>query len=256
MAPGLNILAAWPSLVPVEGPESYSFNIISGTSMATPHVTGIVALVKKAHPDWSAAAIKSAIMTTSSAVDNEGSRIMDEEHQTASSYAVGAGHVVPAKAVDPGLVYDIGVRDYAGYICELLGEAALKAIAGGSANLTCTEVEPVAAAQLNYPAIVVPLRAEPFAVNRTVTNVGPARWSYTAKVDAPGGLAVKVEPAELEFTEVKERKTFKVTVSAAAGTSDRASDEQKIAEGSLSWVSQDHVVRSPIVADSGITLTS
>ncbi|RLN30520.1 hypothetical protein C2845_PM05G23360 [Panicum miliaceum] len=132
MAPGLNILAAWPSLVPVEGPESYSFNIISGTSMATPHVTGIVALVKKAHPDWSAAAIKSAIMTSSSAVDNEGNQIMDEEHQTASSYAVGAGHVVPAKAVDPGLVYDIGVRDYAGYICKLLGEAALKAIAGSA----------------------------------------------------------------------------------------------------------------------------
>ncbi|PUZ66305.1 hypothetical protein GQ55_3G297100 [Panicum hallii var. hallii] len=248
MAPGLNILAAWPSLVPVEGPESYSFNIISGTSMATPHVTGIVALVKKAHPDWSAAAIKSAIMTSSSAVDNEGNLIMDEEHQTASSYAVGAGHVVPAKAVDPGLVYDIGVHDYAGYICKLLGEAALKAIAG-SANLTCAEVEPVGAAQLNYPAIVVPLRAEPFAVNRTVTNVGPARSSYTAKVDAPKGLTVKVEPAELEFTEVKERKTFTVTVSAAG-----ASDEQKIAEGSLSWVSQDHVVRSPIVADSGITL--
>ncbi|RLN29104.1 hypothetical protein C2845_PM05G23370 [Panicum miliaceum] len=50
---------------------------------------------------------------------------------------------------------------------------------------------------------------------------------------------------------MKERKTFTITVSAAG-----ASDEQKIAEGSLSWVSQDHVVRSPIVADSGITLMS
>ncbi|CAL5094596.1 unnamed protein product [Urochloa decumbens] len=249
MAPGLNILAAWPAQVPVGGPESGAFNVVSGTSMATPHVTGVVALVKKAHPDWSPAAIKSAVMTTSSAVGNDGNRIMDEEHRTASSYAVGAGHVDPARAVDPGLVYDIGVRDYAGYICKLLGEAALKTIAG-NASLTCTEVEPIGAAQLNYPAILVPLRAEPVVVNRTVTNVGPAKSSYTAKVEAPKGLTVKVEPAELEFTEVKERKTFTVTVSAAG-----VNAEQKLAEGTLSWVSHDHVVRSPIVADSSITMS-
>ncbi|KAF8765834.1 hypothetical protein HU200_008348 [Digitaria exilis] len=238
-----------PVVPVVEGPpEPYSFNVVSGTSMATPHVTGIVALVKKAHPDWSPAAIKSAIMTSSSAVDNDGHPIMDEEHRKASSYAVGAGHVAPASAADPGLVYDLGVRDYAGYICKLLGEAALKAISG-TTNLTCTKVEALGAEQLNYPAIVVPLRAEPLAVNRTVTNVGPARSSYTAKIEAPEGMTVKVEPAELEFTEVGERKTFTVTVSAAG-----ASAELKLAEGTLSWVSHDHVVRSPIVADSSITL--
>ncbi|XP_066363898.1 subtilisin-like protease [Miscanthus floridulus] len=251
MAPGLNILAAWPSEVPVGGPESNSFNVVSGTSMATPHITGIVALVKKAHPDWSPAAIKSAIMTTSSAIDNDGKQIMDEEHRKASFYSVGAGHVVPAKAVDPGLVYDLGVRDYAGYICRLLGEAALKTIAGNT-TLTCTEVEPITGAQLNYPAILVPLRADAFAVNRTVTNVGPAKSNYTAKIEAPKGLTVKVEPAELEFTKVNERKTFTVTVSAAG-----ASSEQEIAEGALSWLSHDHdhVVRSPIVADSRLTLS-
>lgn len=252
MAPGLNILAAWPSEVPVGGPQSSSFNVVSGTSMATPHITGVAALVKKVHPDWSTAAIKSAIMTTSSAVDNAGNQIMDEEHRKASFYSVGAGHVVPAKAVDPGLVYDLGVHDYAGYICRLLGEAALKIIAINS-NLTCAELEPVTGAQLNYPAILVPLRAEAFAVNRTVTNVGPARSNYTAKIEAPKGLTVKVEPAELEFTKVNERKTFTVTVSAAAG----ASSEQELAEGTLSWLSHDHdyVVRSPIVADSRLTLS-
>jgi subtilisin family serine protease len=247
MAPGLNILAAWPSEVPVAGPGSYGFNVISGTSMATPHVAGVVALVKKAHPDWSPAAIKSAIMTTSSAVDNDGHQIMDEEHRNASFYAVGAGHVIPTRAVDPGLVYDLGVRDYAGYICKLLGEAALKTIAG-NASFTCTEIEPIGAAELNYPAILVPLRAEPFAVNRTVTNVGPAKSNYTAKIEAPKGVSIKVEPAELEFKEVKERKTFTVTVSAAG-----ASAEQKLAEGTLSWVSHDHVVRSPILVDASIS---
>ncbi|KAF3339362.1 Subtilisin-like protease SBT3.3 [Carex littledalei] len=53
-APGVSILAA------MQG--GYQFD--SGTSMACPHVSGIVALLKAVHPDWSPAAIKSAIVTT------------------------------------------------------------------------------------------------------------------------------------------------------------------------------------------------
>jgi len=38
--------------------------VLSGTSMATPHVAGIAALVKQAHPDWSAERVKQQIMNT------------------------------------------------------------------------------------------------------------------------------------------------------------------------------------------------
>lgn len=58
-APGANILAAYP---PLENNDK--FIIDSGTSMACPHVAGIVALIKSLHPDWSPAAIKSALVTT------------------------------------------------------------------------------------------------------------------------------------------------------------------------------------------------
>ncbi|XP_031388112.1 subtilisin-like protease SBT5.6 isoform X2 [Punica granatum] len=58
-APGLNILAAWSPAA-----SKLHFNILSGTSMSCPHVTGISTLVKAVYPSWSPSAIKSAIMTT------------------------------------------------------------------------------------------------------------------------------------------------------------------------------------------------
>ena len=68
VAPGVNILAAWtgnlgPSSLPTDG-RRVKFNILSGTSMSCPHVSGVAALLKARHPEWSPATIKSALMTT------------------------------------------------------------------------------------------------------------------------------------------------------------------------------------------------
>lgn len=60
-APGVNILAATS---PLDQFQDGGYAMHSGTSMATPHVSGIVALLKALHPDWSPAAIKSAFVTT------------------------------------------------------------------------------------------------------------------------------------------------------------------------------------------------
>ncbi|KAL5061261.1 hypothetical protein RYX36_032865 [Vicia faba] len=62
-APGINILAAWSLAI------GNMFNILSGTSMACPHVTRIATLVKVVHPSWSPSAIKSAFMTTAIILD-------------------------------------------------------------------------------------------------------------------------------------------------------------------------------------------
>ncbi|KAF7006657.1 hypothetical protein CFC21_021682 [Triticum aestivum] len=240
LAPGLNILAAWPpSTSSGRGP----FNIISGTSMATPHVSGVAALIKSIHPDWSPAAIKSAILTTSDIVNSTGGSILDEQHRKAGVYDTGAGHVNPTRAADPGLVYDLSVTDYAGYICWLLGDSGLATIVRNS-SLTCAKLPKVHAVQLNYPTITVSATSTPFTVKRTVTNVGPANSTFTVKVDAPRSLTVRVSPETLAFSKTGEKKTFSVSVSS------HGLSEELHVEGSLSWVSEKHVVRSPIVAVS------
>ena len=67
-APGLNILAAWTGASPASATPGdhriVKYNFDSGTSMSCPHVSAVAALLKAIHPEWSSAAIRSAIMTT------------------------------------------------------------------------------------------------------------------------------------------------------------------------------------------------
>ncbi|XP_026430905.1 subtilisin-like protease SBT1.4 [Papaver somniferum] len=68
IAPGVDILAAWTGAADPSGLDvdkrRVAFNIIYGTSMACPHVSGVAAMLRKAHPEWSPSAIKSAMLTT------------------------------------------------------------------------------------------------------------------------------------------------------------------------------------------------
>jgi subtilisin family serine protease len=67
-APGVNILSDWPLGNTNDGADGVSgLNIISGTSMATPHVTGAVLLYLLNHPGASPAAIKSALVSNGEA---------------------------------------------------------------------------------------------------------------------------------------------------------------------------------------------
>ncbi|KQL36350.1 hypothetical protein AN960_17205 [Bacillus sp. FJAT-25509] len=68
-----------------------AYQIMSGTSMATPHVAGISALVLAAHPDYTPADVKTALMNTAKSIDTDS--------KTHSVYQVGAGRVDPARAI-------------------------------------------------------------------------------------------------------------------------------------------------------------
>ncbi|XP_073357708.1 subtilisin-like protease SBT5.3 [Aegilops tauschii subsp. strangulata] len=135
----------------------------------------------------------------------------------------------------------MGVTDYAGYTCWLLGDKGLATFVHDK-RLTCAKLPRVKDVQLNYPTITVPLKSTTFSVNRTVMNVGPPASTYTVKLDMPKSVTVRVAPNKLVFSKAGEKKTFTVTVSG------KGVHGQGHVEGSLSWVSAKHVVRSPIIA--------
>jgi hypothetical protein len=230
-------------MAPTDGWSSL-FKVMSGTSMAAPHITGVAALLKSAHPDWSPAAIKSAILTTAGTWDNSGGAILDELHDDAPYFAMGAGHVNASRATDPGLVYDLGARDYASYICGLLGENALKNITRDTTS-TCSDVGSIPQAWLNLPTIMVPLNNTPLWVPRTVTNVGPPE-TYQATVTGPSWIDIHVSPPTLVFSKTGEKKSFLVAVTTVNG-GDQTTTTQDFLEASLIWVSTSHLVRSPVI---------
>ncbi|TRV73903.1 S8 family serine peptidase [Streptomyces sp. 130] len=84
-APGVDVTAAASQSVP--GWTGGLYRTMSGTSMATPLVSGAAAILKQRHPDWSGERVKAALMTTS-------------ERTAESPYEVGTGRIDTAAALD------------------------------------------------------------------------------------------------------------------------------------------------------------
>lgn len=101
---------------------------MSGTSMAAPHIAGIAALIKQKYPHWSPAAIKSALMTTSTTLDRGGRPILAQQFSDtqvlklveATPFDYGSGHVDPRAALDPGLIFDAGFFSFYSFILQFL----------------------------------------------------------------------------------------------------------------------------------------
>lgn len=251
IAPGVNIIAAWPqNLGPTGLPEDsrrVNFTVMSGTSMACPHASGIAALVHAANPKWTPAAIKSAIMTTADAYDHFGKPIMDV-NKPAGVFAVGAGHVNPQRAINPGLVYDIRPDEYVIHLCTL-GYTRSEILTITHKNLSCHEILRMNRGfSLNYPSIsVIFKRGRTSAViKRRLTNVGSPNSIYSVEVVAPEGVKVRVRPQRLIFNHINQSQSYKILLMSRKGF---GNDRISFGQGQLTWVHSHNSlyrVRSPI----------
>ncbi|CAM0958204.1 unnamed protein product [Alopecurus aequalis] len=245
-APGVNILASWipTSSLPTGQKQPSQFNLISGTSMACPHVAGAAATVKAWNPTWSPAAIRSAIMTTATQQNNDKALMTTDAGTVATPFDYGAGQVNPTGALDPGLVYDLAADDYLHFLCNYGYDASkIKLITSPPTGFSCAaNASKDLISELNYPSIAVTGlgAAASRTVNREVTNAGAQEdATYTVAVSAPADLDVKVVPSKLEFTSAVKKLAFQVTFS-------RSSTAAKGAlTGSITWSDGKHTVRSP-----------
>lgn len=216
------------------------YEFLSGTSMACPHVTGIVALIKSLHPNWSPAAIRSALVTTASQTGTDGMKIFEEgsTRKEADPFDIGGGHVNPEKAVYPGLVYDTNTKEYIQFLCSM-GYSSSSVTRLTNATINCMK-KANTRLNLNLPSITIPNLKTRAKVARKVTNVGNVNSVYKAIVQAPFGINMRVEPPTLSFNMNNKILSYEVTFFST----------QKVQGGyrfgSLTWTDGEHFVRSPI----------
>jgi hypothetical protein len=218
IAPGQDILAG----VAPPGNAGRLFDLYSGTSMSSPHVAGLAALFKQKYPNWSPMAIKSALMTT-------GYDVLDGGISTATRiFRQGAGHVNPAAAMNPGLVYDSGYIDWLNFIC------------GTQPGSFCSAFTPIDPSNLNVASIAIGDMAGTQTVNRKVTNVSGGPLTVSASISGLTGITAVVSPATLTLNP-GQTGSFTVAFTNASAV------PGSYAGGYLTWAGSGVSVRSPIV---------
>ncbi|CAI5975164.1 unnamed protein product [Closterium sp. NIES-64] len=195
-APGVEIWAGWtqsPFQVTDMGvtdatsvrPGAVTAQMVSGTSMSTPHVAGIAALMKQHHPEWSPFAIKSALQTTAYAVNSASAPIANEDGRVANGHAMGSGHVFPARALDPGLVYDSNMVQMVQFLIAVDPWETKQTSAYSSLPARLRTAIP--SYNVNLPNIAVSRLQKKAVVTRVVKNVGSVASTYKATVVRPKG---------------------------------------------------------------------
>jgi hypothetical protein len=165
-APGIQVLAGMTPQPTgsVNGPPGNLYQAIAGTSMSSPHAAGVSALVKAAHPSWTPAMIKSALMT--SAVTN----VLKEDGVTpATPFDDGAGSIRADRAVNPTVVFNETYEDY---------------VASAS--------DPLHRVDLNLPSVDATSFGGQLTTSRWMTNVSGVGQNLVVSTSGPDGALIRV----------------------------------------------------------------
>jgi minor extracellular serine protease Vpr len=189
-APGTNIMSSiamygkdYPTVSYTEAYDRYT-----GTSMATPHVAGVVALLKSAHPEWTPFDLKVAVTNTAKQLDVTKYDVFSQ----------GAGLVQPYKAAfAEALAYSKDTVSFSGATYEnVKGTITYGNVPTGAANTITKDV--------------------------LVKNLSGNPSDYTATVQvtkaASGAFATANVTVDQSSFTLNDEKLLKVTLSYPAGT--------------------------------------
>jgi subtilisin family serine protease len=228
-APGVNILAGFtPDAANAMPGENFAY--ISGTSMSTPHVAGVAALIKQAHPEWSPAVIKSALMTTA-----RRDLVREDGETQAIPFDFGAGHIVPNDALDPGLVFEVSVDEYDAFACGTESPA----VAQDRCDALVTAGFDFEPSSLNQPSIALSQLVNQQTITRRVHNPGTESRSFVTSVNPPPGITVAVDPPSINVP-AGSSASYDVTMTYESGPLDLWRF------GSLSWINDEFEVFSTL----------
>lgn len=146
-------------------------------------------------------------------MEDTDSEVMMAGGSTKSSdpFDVGAGHINPTKAMDPGLVYDMKTSDYIIVLCNMgYTQDQIGLLVRPGTETTCPHSF-ASNSNLNYPAITVSNLQTTTTVKRTVRNVGRNRNAiYFPRATIPHGVDVYIWPKVLVFSWFRDQISYYV----------------------------------------------
>ncbi|WP_245686963.1 S8 family serine peptidase [Shewanella colwelliana] len=231
-APGVDIFAAWNDENPLNSQaDTRNYNAISGTSMASPHVAGIMALVRQANPMWSASEVQSALQMTADSKAIKATHPYDKKVEVAGPYRAGHGLANVERAINSGLVMNETADNFrranpqnGGQVREL----NLPQLINKDCGLSCSWIRTVKAT-----------RDGTWTVNTNYNDRDPLYWNFTLDPTAK----VTVTPAN--FT-LKAGESIDLTVTSLFKESDMAWYDGTVqtAVGEIEFVAQDASIPS------------
>lgn len=189
----------------------------------------------------------SNLFAAATRINNLKTPITTDSSSIATPYDYGAGQVTSTGPLHPGLVYETDTIDYLNYLCYYgFDTSKVKTIARtipiGFACPKDSKADYIS--NINYPSIAISKfnGKESRNISRKVTNVaGDGEMVFTANVDAPRGLSVKVIPDKLTFSKNNQKLSYQVVFSATTLV------PKEDMFGSLTWSNGQYKVRSPFV---------
>lgn len=167
-APGVQVLAGHTpvGLTQDGGEPGQLFQATQGTSLSSAHGTGVAALVRAAHPEWTAGQVKSALMTSAA------QGVLKEDGETAATpFDRGAGSIRADRAISPTLTFDVEAGEF---------------VSGAG--------DPLGRVHLNLPSIYANPMPGVLTTSRTAVNVSGRSQEVRVRVDAPAGSSISVTP--------------------------------------------------------------